>query len=186
MEAIMIFGFVLCLIGIYKIKYGGQTFKGLLVAIIGLALISLEVSSGNTDIPESKPESSKITHEIKQEIKEEVSQEAKDRISEQLSERTETSTQNKNTQTWGEYVGTYNSGMKAYIVPDTLRVSEDRDACKVRIVAVGNSGEVSYLDYSFWLKDNSLHFTNSEGYSGAVTSDMTVENKIWEIAQSKF
>ena len=90
----------------------------------------------------------------------------------------------KRTTERGQYVGTYNSGMKAYIVPETLRVSEDRDSCKVRIAAENDAGEISYLDYSIWLEGNSLRFSNSEGYSGSVTPNMTVENKIWEVAQN--
>lgn len=83
-----------------------------------------------------------------------------------------------------QYVGTYSSGMKAYIIPSSLKVSADRNSCNVKIIAKGDSGDTTYLDYHIWREGNSLHFSNSEGYSGAVTPDMTVENKIWEIAQT--
>ena len=84
-----------------------------------------------------------------------------------------------------KYVGTYNSGMKAYIVPGTLKVSRDRDSCKVQIVAENDAGDVSYLDYDIWREGDSLHFSNSEGFSGLVTPNMTVENKIWEVARNE-
>lgn len=90
----------------------------------------------------------------------------------------------ENTDSKGQYVGTYNSGMKAYIIPGTLKLSSDRNSCNVRIVAEGNSGNISYLDYHIWREGNSLNFSNSEGYSGVINSNMRVENKIWEIAQS--
>ena len=81
------------------------------------------------------------------------------------------------------YVGTYNSGMKAYIVPGTLKVSSDRKSCNVKISAEDDAGKVTYLDYHIWKEGNSLHFSNSEGYSGVITSKMIVENNIWNIAQ---
>lgn len=81
------------------------------------------------------------------------------------------------------YVGTYNSGMKAYIVPGTLKVSSDRKSCDVKISAEAETGKVTYLDYHIWKEGNSLHFSNSEGYSGLITSKMIVENNIWNIAQ---
>lgn len=81
------------------------------------------------------------------------------------------------------YVGTYNSGMKAYIVPGTLKVSSDRKSCNVKISAEAETGKVTYLDYHIWKEGNSLHFSNSEGYSGVITSKMIVENNIWNIAQ---
>ena len=85
-----------------------------------------------------------------------------------------------------KYVGTYGgSGMKAYIVPGTLKVSRDRDSCKVQIVAENDAGDVSYLDYDIWREGGSLHFSNSEGFSGLVTPNMTVENKIWEVARNE-
>ncbi len=85
----------------------------------------------------------------------------------------------------GQYVGTYNSGMKAYIVPGTMHVSSDRRSCNVRIIAIADNGETTYLDYRIWLDGNSLHFSNSEGYSGLITPTMDVENKIWDIARSQ-
>jgi len=93
--------------------------------------------------------------------------------------------QTSHTQGKGEYVGTYNSGMRAYIVPGTLQISSDRKNCNVRIFAEGNTGNISYLDYHLWKEGNSLNFSNSEGYSGTVTSNMHVENKIWEFAQKQ-
>lgn len=92
----------------------------------------------------------------------------------------------ENTDSKGQYVGTYNSGMKAYIVPGTLKISSDRNSCNVRILAEGDAGDITYLDYRIWREGNSLHFSNSEGYSGGITSTMRVENKIWEIAQNQF
>ena len=85
----------------------------------------------------------------------------------------------------GQYVATYNSGKKAYIIPGTLKVSPDGSDCDVKIVAVGDSGDVEYLSYHIWQDDDSLQFSNSQGFSGAVTPKMRVENKIWEIVQEK-
>ena len=92
----------------------------------------------------------------------------------------------ENTDSKGHYVGTYNSGMKAYIVPGTLKVSSDRNSCNVKILAEGDAGDISYLDYRIWREGRTLKFSNSEGYSGVITSNMRVENKIWEIAQNQF
>ena len=89
----------------------------------------------------------------------------------------------ENTDSKGQYVGTYNSGMKAYIVPGTLKISSDRNSCNVRILAEGDAGDITYLDYRIWREGNSLHFSNSEGYSGVITSNMTVENNIWKVVQ---
>lgn len=91
---------------------------------------------------------------------------------------------NQSSDSRGQFVGTYNSGMKAYIVPGSLKISSDRKSCNVKIVAEGNVGDIAYLDYHIWREGSTLKFSNSEGYSGVVTSDMRVENKIWEIAQS--
>lgn len=91
-----------------------------------------------------------------------------------------------NTDSKGQYVGTYNSGMKAFIVPGTLKVSSDRNSCNVKILAEGDAGDISYLDYRIWREGRTLKFSNSEGYSGVITSTMRVENKIWEIAQNQF
>ena len=92
----------------------------------------------------------------------------------------------KNSQTGQkQYVGTYNSGMKAYIVPGTMQVSSDRRSCNVRIIAIADNGETTYLDYRIWQNGNSLHFSNSEGYSGLITPSMDVENKIWEVAKNQ-
>ena len=92
----------------------------------------------------------------------------------------------ENTNSKGQYVGTYNSGMKAYIVPGTLKVSSDRNSCNVKILAEGDAGDIAYLDYRIWREGSTLNFSNSEGYSGVITSNMRVENKIWEIAQNQF
>lgn len=92
----------------------------------------------------------------------------------------------ENTDAKGQYVGTYNSGMKAFIVPGTLKVSSDRNSCNVKILAEGDAGDISYLDYRIWREGRTLKFSNSEGYSGVITSTMRVENKIWEIAQNQF
>ena len=89
----------------------------------------------------------------------------------------------ENTDSKGQYVGTYNSGMKAYIVSGTLKISPDRNSCNVRILAEGDAGDITYLDYRIWREGNSLHFSNSEGYSGVITSNMTVENNIWKVVQ---
>ena len=70
MSVAAVIGFVLCLIGIYKMKYGGQTFKGLIFAIIGLVFIFFGTAAGGED----NPNSSGIANEIKQEIKEEAAQ----------------------------------------------------------------------------------------------------------------
>ena len=98
----------------------------------------------------------------------------------------DTPAQRGNTDSNGQYVGTYNSGMKAYIVPGTLKVSSDRNSCNVKILAEGDAGDISYLDYRIWREGSTLKFSNSEGYSGVITSTMRVENKIWEIAQNQF
>ena len=92
----------------------------------------------------------------------------------------------ENTDSKGQYVGTYNSGMKAYIVSGTLKLSSDRNSCNVKIVAEDTRGDSTYLDYRIWREGNSLHFSNSEGYSGLITSNMTVENNIWKVAQQQF
>lgn len=92
----------------------------------------------------------------------------------------------ENTDSKGQYVGTYNSGIKAYIVPGTLKVSSDRNSCNVKILAEGDAGNISYLNYHIWREGSTLNFSNSEGYSGLITSNMRVENKIWEIAQNQF
>lgn len=76
--------------------------------------------------------------------------------------------------------------MKAFIVPGTLKVSSDRNSCNVKILAEGDAGDISYLDYRIWREGRTLKFSNSEGYSGVITSTMRVENKIWEIAQNQF
>lgn len=70
MSVAAVIGFVLCLIGIYKMKYGGQTFKGLAFAIIGLVFIFFGTAAGGED----NPNSSVISNEVKQEIKEEAAQ----------------------------------------------------------------------------------------------------------------
>lgn len=91
--------------------------------------------------------------------------------------------ENRSANSERRYVGTYNSGMKAYIVPGTLKVSSNRKSCNVKISAEAETGKVTYLDYHIWKEGNSLHFSNSEGYSGVITSKMIVENNIWNIAQ---
>ena len=68
MEIILIVGFVLCIIGVGKMKYGGSTFKGLAYAIIGLVLIFIGNSIGDAN----KPESSKVTQKIEREVKDEI------------------------------------------------------------------------------------------------------------------
>ena len=78
MEAIFIVGFVIALVGIYKMKFGGETFKGLAYAIVGMIIIFIGNSIGDAD----KPESSKITQKIEREVKEEV----RDQVIEQMTD----------------------------------------------------------------------------------------------------
>lgn len=79
MEIIVLIGFfgvLLCFWGVYKMKYCGQTFKGLGLLILGMILIFpasiLYGIKQDLDKMENEPESSGVTREIKQEIKDEV------------------------------------------------------------------------------------------------------------------
>lgn len=91
MSVLAVIGFVLCLIGIYKMKYGGQTFKGLFFAIIGLVFIFFGTAAGGED----NPNSSGIANEIKQEIKDEIRDEAAQRVVEGLDNQPQDSEQRK-------------------------------------------------------------------------------------------
>ena len=72
MEVILIVGFVLMLIGIYKMKYRGETFKGLAYTIVGMVIISFGTSIGDTDKPESSRPAQKIEREIESEAREQL------------------------------------------------------------------------------------------------------------------
>ena len=189
LKFISFIGCIVALVGLYKMKYGGETFNGIVLLIVGMAIFSFANPSGNSDKTTNRPVSesttSKVVKEIKDEIKDEVADQIRDRIDNQSSTHSEPVAPSRNFESEREYVGTYNSGMKAYIVPGSLKISSDRNSCNVKIVAEDDRGNVVNLNYRLWLEANKLHFSNSEGYSGLVTQDMTVENKIWEAAQRR-
>ena len=79
-EWIFLFGFVMIAIGVWKIKFGGEFFKGCLIMLIGLSICAIMDRLTYEEEPEPPPKPSKITQEIKQEVKEQVAEEIIDRI----------------------------------------------------------------------------------------------------------
>ncbi len=80
------------------------------------------------------------------------------------------------------YMGTYNSGLDAYLMTETLEFGHRRQNFDVRIKAT--DGEmVVYVDYHFWReRDRGAevpHFTNSQDYRDVVSDATPVEMKIW-------
>lgn len=79
-EYVFLVGFVMIVIGLWKIKFGGEFFKGCLIMIIGLSICVLTDRSTYEDKPEPTHKPSKITQEVKQEFKEQVAEEIIDRM----------------------------------------------------------------------------------------------------------
>ena len=85
------------------------------------------------------------------------------------------------------YCGTYESGLKAYAMSETIQMGTPGfRRFDIRIKAVDSNGRiVVYVDYHFWNDPNEpIKFSNSQGYSGIVDRYSTpVEYNIWNYAQ---
>ena len=78
-DYIGIVGLIMLVIGVWKMKFGRELFKGLLIAIVGLSILALSEEIPRSKEPESAPKPSKITQEIKQKVTEQVVEEIIDR-----------------------------------------------------------------------------------------------------------
>ena len=84
------------------------------------------------------------------------------------------------------YAGTYASGLRAYVMTETVVMGNPGfRRFDVTVKAVSDQGElVSCLNYHFWNDvGEPIMFSNSEGYRGRVDSSTPVEQNIWNIAQ---
>ena len=89
------------------------------------------------------------------------------------------------------YCGTYNSGLNAYLMTETVRYREAQDYAWIdcRVKAVQDS-LVIYLDYNFEISSGgTISFTNSQGFSGRFGGVLyrkgviyPVEEKIFNVA----
>ena len=77
------------------------------------------------------------------------------------------------------YVGTYDSGLKAYVLADTLIMNDLRNF-SVTVKAVENNNNIIYVSYRFGgSPGNPTTWKNSQGYSGTVNYDKpSVEKNI--------
>ncbi|MBR1397205.1 MAG: hypothetical protein IJ563_06695 [Selenomonadaceae bacterium] len=79
------------------------------------------------------------------------------------------------------YVGTYESGLRAYVMTETLHFYGNYRWCTVRVKATDDR-QIVYVDYSFdGAAGRRETFKNSQGYSGIV-EDGTVEGNIYGYA----
>lgn len=80
------------------------------------------------------------------------------------------------------YAGTYRSGLKAYMLLDTLSLSDDKKSFDIKLKAAGD--ETVYLDYHIWKDGTKVKFFNSQGFSGEVTPSTTpIEYEMWNFVQ---
>lgn len=89
------------------------------------------------------------------------------------------------------YVGTYpESGLNAYILSSSVKLAKDRQSFFVTVRAKEDSKAANPLivdvEYHFWRDRDTIYFSNSQGYSGAVTDSMPVEHTIWTLVQTIF
>ena len=77
------------------------------------------------------------------------------------------------------YVGTYGSGLKAYLLANTFKMKNHRNF-SVTIKAIDDKGNVQYVDYTFsGASAGPDYWKNSQGYSGEVNLNMpSVETNI--------
>ena len=77
------------------------------------------------------------------------------------------------------YVGTYESGLKAYVLADTLKMENYRHF-SVTVKAVEDNNNIIYVDYRFSGAAGQLpRWKNSQGYSGTVDYNIpSVEKNI--------
>ena len=77
------------------------------------------------------------------------------------------------------YVGTYSSGLKAYLLANTFKMKNHRNF-SVTIKAIDDKGNVQYVDYTFsGASAGPDYWKNSQGYSGEVNLNMpSVETNI--------
>ena len=90
--------------------------------------------------------------------------------------------QNNRAEAYDIYVGTYDSGLKAYLMTEYINYNGYRTFdCTIK--ATGYM--TVYVDYSFWnyAGESHFHFKNSQGYSGIV-SPGSVEDNIVKNYQS--
>lgn len=95
---------------------------------------------------------------------------------------------NKNGASTNEiYVGTYDSGLRAYLLADTLKMDSLRDF-KVKIKAIDDDGNVVFVDYDFsGTPGEPDTWRNSQGYSGKVDYDNpSVETNIHNYHSKKW
>ena len=79
-----------------------------------------------------------------------------------------------NAEAYDYYVGTSSAtGWKCYVMTETFRETGSYWNFKVTLKMVTNSGKVKYLDYTFWLKNREVYFSNSQGYSSTVNGNTT-------------
>lgn len=78
------------------------------------------------------------------------------------------------------YVGTYDSGLKAYVLADTLIMNNFRNF-SVTVKAVENNNNIIYVSYRFsGSAGNPYRWENSQGYSGTLDHNKpSVENNIY-------
>ena len=85
------------------------------------------------------------------------------------------------------YCGTYESGLKAYAMSETIKMGTPGfRRFDIRIKAVDEDGRVVvYVDYHFWNDPGEpVRFSNSQGYKGVVDKyTAPVEYNIWSYAQ---
>ena len=84
------------------------------------------------------------------------------------------------------YAGTYRySGLKAYMLLETLDLSSDKKSFNVTVKATGN--ETVFLDYHIWHDGKTVKFFNSQGFSGDVNPSSTpIEYDMWNFVQKHF
>ncbi len=83
------------------------------------------------------------------------------------------------------YVGTYRSGLDAYILTDSFSFRGGSDSFHCTIKATGY--ETVFLEYDFMRSDKGdVVYSNSQGYSGKLGHNTEVENSIWKFAQEYY
>ena len=83
--------------------------------------------------------------------------------------------QNNKAEAYDIYVGTYDSGLKAYLMTEYINYNGYR-TFNCTIKATGYM--TVYVDYSFWnyVGESHFYFKNSQGYSGIVSPGSVEDN----------
>ena len=85
--------------------------------------------------------------------------------------------QNSKAEAYDVYVGTYDSGLKAYVMSETLHFYNNYRSYDITVKAVGYI--TVYVDYHIWSNGpgEPFQYKNSQGYSGYIQNG-SVEEKI--------